>query len=285
MRSLLSLFLLVYGFSCFAQMPDTDIWLFELEKNEAGGLVVKKARNLTMRKGYDNQPSFAPNGKSIYYSSVREDQQADVYNIAVSGGKEKRITDTRESEYSPLIIDGKNRMATVTVEKDSAQRIHFSDLETAVHTRLDFDSVGYYCFVNTDTLVYFKLTSPFSLRFYAISTGEDKFISWSPIRSIKPINRHCFLYGVKDSVKVDFYQYDFFLRKATLLATYPSVGEDAYWHSRLGLLKTEGSQVLRFEPGKKTWEILFELSSFGIKKAGRLAFDPKDKYLLLVETN
>ncbi len=60
--------------------PDADIFLIDLTyKNQA--IQVGKPINITQRKGYDNQPSFTPNGKSVLYTSMREDGQTDIYRF------------------------------------------------------------------------------------------------------------------------------------------------------------------------------------------------------------
>ncbi|HEY1040768.1 MAG TPA: hypothetical protein VGF30_15240, partial [Bacteroidia bacterium] len=95
---------------CFiaaAQIPESDIYLFEIKK--AGNtVIIKKGENITNRKGYDNQPAFAPDNKSLLYVSVKEDNQADVYAYNLGSKKAKQLTTTRESEYSPIFTtDGK----------------------------------------------------------------------------------------------------------------------------------------------------------------------------------
>src|SRR4051794_8667781 len=51
--------------------PATDIYLVPLGAN----LNVGKAVNITSRPGYDNQPSFTPDGRSVLYTSTRDDGQ------------------------------------------------------------------------------------------------------------------------------------------------------------------------------------------------------------------
>ena len=53
-----------------AQMPDTDIWLFKLERDKQQGLILKEGRNITARKGYDNQPAFSADGKQIWKADL-----------------------------------------------------------------------------------------------------------------------------------------------------------------------------------------------------------------------
>ena len=77
---LLIVILIVSGAS--AQLPETDLWLFKL-KTEDKKLILGEGKNITSRKGYDNQPFFTPDGKSILYVSIREDNQADVYRYDI----------------------------------------------------------------------------------------------------------------------------------------------------------------------------------------------------------
>src|SRR6185369_14634049 len=115
------LFLLV-PFSIVAQLPDTDIWLFKF-KNEKNMLSLDKGINITNRPGYDNQPSFSEDGKKIWYVSIREDKQADIYVYVPGDKKSTQFTKTAESEYSPTFISLDKNLNCVVVEKDSAQRI------------------------------------------------------------------------------------------------------------------------------------------------------------------
>lgn len=280
---LMLVFYFNFNFKCMAQMPESDIWLFKIKQNKQNQLMISDSINLTKRKGYDNQPSFSKDEKKIYYVSVREDHQADIYTYELKSKKITQLTNTRESEYSPQLNPEGKSISVVVVEQDSSQKIHVMDALTGSYfKKYDFDSVGYYQYLNTDTLIYYKLTEPHSLRMRVIKTGEDKWICNHPIRGFKTINRCQLLYGVKDSLKVTFYIYDFSLNKAQEYAIYKSTNEDAIWHPELGLMKSEGNKLLRFNLNKKDWEVYLDLGSFKIKKITRFIFDSKNKYLVVV---
>lgn len=267
-----------------AQMPDSDIWLFQLELDKTQQLVLKSGKNITNRKGYDNQPSISKDGKKIFFSSVREDGQADVYVAETKNGKIKPLLISPESEYSPTPFFMKGLLSTVLVEKDSAQRIYFMNEETGqLAGRLLFDSVGYHCFLNEDTVIYFKLTQPFSLRYHVRSLGEDRQICVNPIRSIKMINRHCVLFGIKDSLSTSYYKYEFFLRKAIKLASCDSISEDIIWLPSLGLLRSEGTRILRYNESSGEWDMMYDLKLFGLEKIARFQLDLEHKLLVAVE--
>jgi len=266
-----------------AQLPNTDLWLFKIGTDKLKQPVLKEPMNITDRKGYDNQPAFSEDGKKIYYVSVREDKQADIYFYDLGTKKNNPFTKSRISEYSPTLVNEGRSIASVVVEVDSTQRIHFINAASGLdEKKLEMDSVGYFTFLNSDTVIYYKLTRPHSLRYYIKSTGEDKWLADAPVRTFKAINRHTLIYGIKDSTYVTFYTYDFLLRKAARFSQYPSISEDIVWHPAFGLIKSEENKLLRFDASRQNWILLFDLSSFGIKKITRFVFDPKNKYLVVV---
>ena len=50
--------------------PPTDVYLVSI-KRQGSGFAVGDPKNLTHRAGFDNQPSFTPDGKSLLYTVVR----------------------------------------------------------------------------------------------------------------------------------------------------------------------------------------------------------------------
>jgi hypothetical protein len=284
MNRLLSIFfILLQAWTLRSQLPNTELWLFKIE-NKKTGPVLEDALNITKREGYDNQPSFSGNGKKIYYVSIREDKQADIYFYDLKKKKNIQLTHSAVSEYSPVeTADGK-LLTSVVVESDSSQTIHFINALNGVHEKkLEQDSVGYYAFLNADTVLYYKLTEPHSLHFFALNSRDEKWLGNFPTRAFRAIDRNTLLYGLKDSLKTTFFKYNFMLHKALRYADYPSQNEDFVWHPALGLVKSEGSKLLRFNEAEKEWVILFDLSPFQIKKITRFNFDPKSKYLVVAE--
>lgn len=266
-----------------AQLPETDLWLIKLNAKEVGK--VEGGVNINNRTGYDNQPSFSKNGKQIYFTSIHEDKQADIYAYQLKNKKIIQLTNTKESEYSPNETPYGNSLSTVTVLKDSSQIIQLLDLKsyTVVGSPISsIDSIGYYHFLNPDTILYYKLTQPHSLRYFVISTQQDGFLGEYPCRTFKTISRSEFVYGVKDSTSTAYFIYDVRLQKANLYARIKSVNEDMIWHPVYGLLISDKATILRYDEKTKQWMVLYDLSVFGIKKITRFCFDAKNNYLVVV---
>jgi hypothetical protein len=282
-KNLSTLFFLFFVTLVRSQLPNTDLWLFKIETDKLKKSILTEPLNITSREGYDNQPSFSQDGKKIYYVSIKEDKQADIYYYDLKTKKNIQFTRSSESEYSPIVTEDKKYLTSVVVEKDSSQRIHFINALSGLdEKKFAFDSVGYYTFLNTDTIVYYKLTDPHSLRYFVTSSNEDKWLGNMPIRTFKAVNRHTLIYGLKDSSHVVFYTYDFLLQRAYKYAEYPSANEDAIWHPAYGLVKSEVTKLLRYDELKNEWILLYDLALFGIKKITRFSFSPNDKYLVVI---
>ena len=270
--------------SLFGQLPETDIWLFKI-KTEKQILKIAEGKNITSRKGYDNQPYFTPDNKSILYVGVYDEKQSDVYSYNLSKQISTQLTKTKESEYSPNYTPDNKYFSCVTVEPDSIQNFWLYNLDGTRNKCYNpaIDSIGYYTWLSADTLLYYKLTTPHSLLRYNNNTKDDKWICNNPTRAFKKIDGNTFIYGIKDSVQIQYRIYHSLTKKSDEYAIHKSTGEDFIWHKDLGLIKSEGAQLFKYDSKTKSWSILFDLSSFGIKKITRFAFNSKTKYLVIVD--
>ena len=63
----------------------SDIYIVPIEVHGTH-IVVGRPKNATKRAGYDNQPSFTPDGSTVLFTSIREDAQSDIWKVSVDGG-------------------------------------------------------------------------------------------------------------------------------------------------------------------------------------------------------
>lgn len=267
-----------------AQLPETDVWLFRLEKKDNKYTALNPV-NITNRPGYDNQPAFTPDGKSILYVSIREDKQADIYRYDIKSKLHTNLTKSKVSEYSPTILPDESGFSSVVVEEDSAQRVWIIGFDGAfVRFASDAtDSVGYHAWFNMDTMLYYKLTEPHSLHVLDLKRGKDVWICDHPSRAFKRISgKSEFIYAIKQEQSLEYRIYKAATKESRVYTSYPSLNEDFTWHPEFGLVKAENADLLRYNESTRQWETLFSFATAGISRITRFGFDVKTKQLILV---
>jgi Tol biopolymer transport system component len=170
----------------FAQLPETDIFIADI-KYIGGNISFSKPINITNRKGYDNQPYFMPDGKSLLFVAIPDSTQSDIFKYDFVTKKISAITRSEESEYSPsLSPDGKN-ISVVRVDKDKGQRFYNLALNKTSAAALikNSDAIGYYCWLNDTFLAMFVLGDAYSLQLLNTKTAEKKIIASDVGRCMK----------------------------------------------------------------------------------------------------
>jgi len=165
MRKLLILFAVcnILFFKSLAQVPTTDIYLMDM-KIKHGKYVFENAQKISDFKGYNNQPYFTPDGKSIYYVSYR-DKQSDIYKYDIKANQTTQFTNTPEDEYSPKLTPDGKYISVVRVMKDSSQQLWEFPLDgSAPHHLLPVKkTVAYYTWFGRD-VVFTNVPEPMNLE-------------------------------------------------------------------------------------------------------------------------
>ena len=101
------LLLLLIGLNLviFAQQPNSEIFLFSIEKKD-GKFVFAGGKNITNNSGYDNQPSFSLDNRSILFTSNRNGKDTNIYEYFLADGKLEQITTSADNEYTAKDFDG-----------------------------------------------------------------------------------------------------------------------------------------------------------------------------------
>ncbi|MEM9985509.1 MAG: hypothetical protein AAF804_10475, partial [Bacteroidota bacterium] len=155
----------ILSLGCIWAQPNTDIYLLKAQQIDSVSWTFSEARNLTPRQGYDNQPSFTPDGQALLFVSIDDQAQADVYRYSLNRGSTERLTDTRRSEYSPQVTPKGDGFTAVVVEEDSAQRLWFFEWGDRKGTVLldELPGIGYYAFYHKKKIAAFYLGEPQTL--------------------------------------------------------------------------------------------------------------------------
>ncbi len=171
-----------------AAPPDTEIFLAPLTTAD-GRVTIGRPANITNSPGYDNQPSFTPDGRSVLFTSARGGRQTDIYRYDIALGTTTRVTDTPESEYSPTVTPDGAHISVIRVEADGTQRLWQFTLDGREPSLVlrDIKPVGYHAWADATTLVLFVLGPPATLQVADTRTGKADIVARDIARSVQRI--------------------------------------------------------------------------------------------------
>jgi hypothetical protein len=280
------LFLSLFSFSGFAQLPDTEIYLADFssanEKIKISNLV-----NITKRKGYDNQPCFSPNGKKVFYVSVIDTTQSDIYSYDLKAKKTSQVTATKESEYSPSILSDGKSMTVVRVDADSGQRFYNVPIDQKKQPTFipGTDSIGYYCKIDEKRYAMFLVGTANTLQILNLADTSRKLIASDIGRSLKFSPDKKFLFYILKSNekqwKVLKLNLETFISEF-VIETLPGC-EDILVLSGGTLLMGQGSKIFSFTPGKHDfWKEEVDLGN-PFTKISRMALNLQGNKIVFVD--
>jgi WD40-like Beta Propeller Repeat len=265
--------------------PATDIFLAPISISAEGRPVIGKPVNVTNRPGYDNQPAFTLDSKSILFTSIHDDGQADIYRYDLGPKTVTRVTSTPESEYSATIMPGGQRFSVIRVERDSSQRLWSfafdgSDPQLLVPT---VKPVGYHAWIDPDNLALFVLGTPNALVHYDLRSGHVDTLARNIGRSLAPtIGGGGFSFTAHDSGVVKLKTMAWPYQTTTDVATLPPGSEDIVWLAHDLVLSSNGSKLVSWKTGTKEWLDAVDLAPTGLSRISRLAVSQDGKWLAIV---
>jgi dipeptidyl aminopeptidase/acylaminoacyl peptidase len=268
------------------QVPDTDIFLSTVS-NDSGKITFSAPVNLTRRKGYDNQPSFTPDGKKFYFVSVNKDTtQSDIYLCDLKERRVSRVTNSVTSEYSPMLTPDGKGISVVRVDPDSSQRFYVLPLdEPRVSIHVDnSDSIGYYAWTNDSVIAMFVLEGKKnSLQLLNIRSGERRRIAPEIGRCLKTDSdrRQLYFTDKSDDSLVVIMSMDLLTGEKRKVIPCISGSEDFEVMKDGSLLQGSSARLYQATPGSTTWTQVADFSS-SVKDFYRIAIDPTGRLLALV---
>jgi hypothetical protein len=268
-----------------ATTPAPDIFLVGIRSSRRAVTLAGEVRNVTNRPGYDNQPSWAPDGRTIYYTSTREDAQADIYRIDIATGLSSRVTTTDpESEYSATVTPDKKAISVIRVERDSTQRVWRVPLAEGESSVLlpTVKPAGYHAWADANTIGLFVLGQPNALVLADLKSGRVDTVARSIGRSLHriPGTSHLSFVSKIDDEEWWIVDLDPRARTMTQLARLPKSIEDYAWTPSGTIVAGDGSRLIRWTG--TTWETIGDLASKGISGITRLSVSPRGDWIAVV---
>jgi dipeptidyl aminopeptidase/acylaminoacyl peptidase len=270
-----------------APPPDTEIYLASLAVRD-GQVTVGAPADISRNPGYDNQPSFTPDGASIFFTSNRGGSQTDIFRYDIASGATARITNTPEGEYSPTVTPDGAHISVVRVEADGTQRLWRFTLAGAqpelVLERVK--PVGYHAWADDHTLALFVLGQPATLRLADTRTGDAEELARGITRSIQRVpGRGTISYVDRDEDgSLMIRELDpKTKRKTTIGAAVAGAKEaDLAWTPDGLLLMAEKDVLYSYKREEPSWKRVADLAALGMHGVTRIAVSPKGDRIAFV---
>ena len=173
MKKLLFLYCSLFSVTAIAQLPETRIYTIDISREGRTKLVFSRPLLISKDKGYNNQPFFVDDDRSILYASNNGDGNTDIYKYDMKRKKNKRITKTDEAEYSPRQSLLEDEITCVRVEKDTETQHFYAYPNSGKRGHLllpGVTSLGYYTWLNGAEIIGLTLPEPFTLTKYNVLT-------------------------------------------------------------------------------------------------------------------
>jgi hypothetical protein len=265
MKKILSLIFLLPAFVAAAQ-TGSEIYLADLKISKAG-ISLSNPKNITNRKGYDNQAHFHPDKPLIYFSSFNDSGRADIKTFNFKTQETKSFTQTPEREYSPTVTPDKKYISCI-IQRDNGEQnlgkypIADGDPQVIINDL----TVGYHAWLNPNTLVLFVLGEPNTLRTYDVAESQDAVVQEKIGRSLHKIpGQNAISFVDKSSEKWLIKRFDGKTTE-TICETLPS-REDLAWTPDGKIIMSDGRQFFYYDTVTKAgWKMFFAGDLTGVTR-------------------
>jgi hypothetical protein len=266
--------------------PGTEIYLFDL-KIKSDKITIDHGRNITNRKGYDNQPFFHPDKQIIYYTSADSTGRTDIVEYNYKSKNTRKFTQTHDKEYSPTVTLDKQFISCI-IQRDGGEQdlgkypIDGGEPKILINNLI----VGYHAWANEHTIAIFTLPAPFKLHLLDVTTQKDTIVAENIGRSLHTIpgeNAISFVQKITEKEWV-VNRIDAQTFKTTLLAkNLPGSDYCMAWTPNGKIVMSDGKKLFFFQPGKGLeWREVQMDQRLALTNLSRIAISQDGKFLALV---
>jgi len=294
MRTIVVLLVWVYfSTALLAQLPNTNIYLFEKKQITDSIFLFSKPQFITAfnMDGYNNQPHFVNSNELYITAQMPEDStQTDIYALNLTSQKIIRVTNTPDSEYSPILMPNRTHFSCIRVENDgeNTQRVWHFPLNRSNNGEPIFPlitDVGYHHWINDNLCALFIVDDP---HYLILADKTDQ----STIQITSKIGR-CFQELPNGNVALiqklsdktwQIRELNLDTYKTTLIVNTLEGSEDFVCFPDGTFMMAKDSKLYKFNKEiDKFWVEIADFSFYGIRKITRLAVGANNKIALVTQ--
>lgn len=280
---------------------NTEVYLADMQVDVEPVLGRSAPLDISNSPGYDNQPSYTPDGLSILFTSNRapDDKQSDIYRYDIQTKTLTQLTHTPESEYSPVVTPDGKTFSVIRVEADGTQRLWRFDLDGSNPRRVmtKVTGIGYQAWLDPTHVAVFIVGAngqPNTLQLADTTMDSAEIIDSNPghglaLRpgALSPATPATLTYVCKtDPQHWVVKEFDLRTRKAVIIADAMAGSEDLAWdplfrrptEPATRLLMPSGSKIFamsRSADGHSSeWKEAGDFASAGVTHITRIAIKP-----------
>lgn len=267
--------------------PATDIYELAFD-GTLDTLKNVRPRAIANERGYENQPSFTPDGSAILFTANRDGKQTDIYEFDRKTQRIRQLTVTPEGEYSATITPDGTGFSVIRVEADSTQRLWRFD-RNGTNPRVvlaDVKPVGYHAWIDDDQLALFVLGQPPTLQHARVSTGKAAVVAQNIGRSLHRIpNTRTVSFVHRESPEnVWVKRFDPAGGAVTPLVRMRQGNDerDVGWAPDGTLLTSAGTKIYAWRRGEKDWREIYDVVAHKLGAVTRMAVAPDGRTIAVV---
>ena len=281
--------------------PDTEIYLASL--STASG-VLRSARPRTSATAPDttiNRHSRRTDAPCCSHP-VRGDRKpdpansaatgSDIYRYDIAGQQLTRLTDTPESEYSPVVTPDGQHFSTIRVEADGTQRLWRFTLDgrNPEVVLADVKPVGYHAWIDSGAVAVFVLGSPATLQLADVKTGKadvvardiGRLLQRMPGGGISFVARQAAGSGERPILTISQLTPESRAVATLVRAPADTTDADVAWTPDGLLLMASGATLYGWRRGEAEMRPVADLSALGLSGVTRIAISPLGDRIALV---
>jgi ketosteroid isomerase-like protein len=292
MKTVLALALSLFAATAAFAQPDVDVWVGDLAWQD-GRLIANNLVNISHRPGYDNQPAFFPDQKTLAYTTEGgEETNSVLFDLAT--GKATNLPEAKGFSPTPT-ADGKQLMVL------HQGRVELHDLQgKLVQPLTDTKDAGYFSRVDERTWVLFMNDKERRIVIYDAKKKTLETLSTGAITPLYRVpNERAYTFVAetpfssdpaaaakidRSKVKLELRKLDLKSRGVVTLSTipFPATGHHA-WTAHKTVLMASGGTIQQWDPTTPDrWTPVATFDDPDLQGISRIALSPRGDRIALV---